>query len=407
MNPERLHPRHHVDIAPEALVAALRRCVGASPEAAARFEARLDAEGRWVLGLSVRSLLDALLTALRWPPESEVIVSGYTIPDVGRIFAAHGLTVVAVDCDPATLAPSRADVEAKATAKTRMLMVAQLFGAEVALEPFIALARDRGWIFVNDDAQGLTGRARLDAQPAADVSFFSFGSIKTATALGGGLGRFREPSLAARVRAVMSAWPRQPTARYARKVMTFLGLVVPRDPRRYELLAEALEARGRSLDATIMGVTRGFPAETPGALLQALRHRACDALAATVEAQLAAFDAARLARRREAGERLRAQLMPHATVLGHAMPARTHWLIAVSVPEPDGLVKHLRAQGFDAARGTSSLAPLDPALVQLGALHRGVVFLPGYPEIPTEDRDAMAAATAAYCQHPPAPKPSP
>jgi perosamine synthetase len=401
--PRVLHPRHHIDIEPAALARALAHCAHAPRGAADALEAFVCPRAEVLATLSVRSGLDLLLTALALPTGSEVILSGWTIPDMARIVRAHGHVPVPIDCDDATLAPTPEALAAALTPATRVAIVAQLFGASLDLAPFARVCRAHGVVLVDDDAQGFTGPRRLAGSPDADVVFHSFGSIKTATALGGGLVRVRDPQLRARMRDAMRAWPTQPAGRYARKVASYLGLAALRDPARYGFFARTLQARGASLDAVIMGATRGFPADTPEALLRALRWRPCDALCETLRAALAGFDGARVARRRAAGEGLLAALGEEVTVLGRAMPERTHWLFAVLVDRPDALVTALRGAGLDGARGTSSIAALEaPAerpemrVARCEGWAERVVFLPAYPEVPDADRARMAEVVRAH-----------
>ena len=402
MHPRALHPRHRIDIAPDDIARALGRCACPPRDARAALEAHVCEEGEVIAALSVRSGFDALLTALALAPGDEVILSGWTIPDMVRLVRAHGLVPVTLDCDAATLAPAPEALAQVLSPRTRVLVVAQLFGAAVDLTALAALAHDRGVLVVDDDAQGFTGRARLAGSPSADVVFHSFGTIKTATALGGALVRVRDAALRRRMRTTMAAWPLQPAARYAKKLATWLALVAPREPSRYAQLARAVALSGRDLDAVMMAVSRGFPADTPEALTRALRMRPCEALCATLHRRLARFDEARVHRRRAAGERMIARLHPRVIVLGASMSARTHWLFAALVDRPDDVVRALRAAGFDAARGTSSLAAVptaperpDATAARCAAWRERVVFLPAYPEVPDGDRDRMADAVNA------------
>jgi len=397
-----LHPRHRIDIAPTALVEALGRCVVAPRHAAESLEAATGPGAAEVIAtLSVRSGFDLLLDCLQLAPGDEVLLSAWTIPDMVRIVRDHGLVPVPLDCDAESLAPTREGLLRALSPRSRLVVVAQLFGASVDLTDLAAAAHAHGLLVVDDDAQGYTGPARLAGSPVADVVFHSFGTIKTATALGGGLVRVRDPALRARMRSRMAGWAVQPTARYARKLLTWIGLVVPRDPDRYAVLAEAVRDRGHDFDALMMAVSRGFPADTPGALRRSIRQRPCAALCATLQRRIEEDHTPRIALRCAAGERLRARLGTGVTMLGSSMAARTHWLCAVTVDDPDGLVAALRAAGFDAARATSSLAtvptaPERPEVVAAAcaAWAGRVVFVPTYPEISEVDRDRMAAVIA-------------
>lgn len=400
-----LHPRHRIDIAPADIARALAACAKRDPLAARSLERQVSPSGEVIATLSVRSAFDLLLSSLALDPGGEVLLSAWTIPDMVRIVRAHGLVPVPLDCDEGTLAPSLETLRRAITPRSRVLVVAQLFGASVDLAPLASLARAHGLLVVDDDAQGFTGLARFEGDPSVDVSLHSFGTIKTATALGGGIVRVRDARLRDAMRARMSAWPVQPVARYAKKLATWLALVAPRDPRRYALLARAIDVAGGDLDRVMTAVSKGFPAETSEALLAALRHRPCDALCATLARRLAGFDGGRIERRREAGERMRERFSDSVSMLGDEMRDRTHWLVAVRVPEPDALVRSLRVQGFDAARGTTTLAAVPDALerpemrsMRCASWKDSVVFLPSYPEVPERDRDRMVDAVLLHAE---------
>lgn len=397
-----LHPRHRIDIEPAALVRALAACAHPPRRAHEALERFVDEGGEVLATLSARSGFDALLTALALAPGDEVLLSAWTIPDMARVVTAHGLVPVPLDCDADTLAPSVASLDAAISPRTRVAVIAQLFGARVDLRPYRALCDARGLLLVDDDAQGFTGMERLRAGTAGHASLHSFGSIKTATALGGGLLRVRDAALRDRVREVTRAWPEQSTARYARKVGSYLGLAGLRAPSRYGAFARGVERNGSSLDAVITAAVKGFPAATPEALVAAIRARPCAALCATLRAALEGFDVSRVARRRDAGERLLLAL-DGVPVLGAAMPDRTHWLFAVRVREPDALVSTLRREGLDAARGTSTITALtappsrpDAHPAVCAAWPAEMVFLPAYPEVPEALRDHMAGVARAH-----------
>jgi dTDP-4-amino-4,6-dideoxygalactose transaminase len=397
-----LHPRHRIDIEPAAMVRALAVCASPPPDAMDALERFVDPHREVIATLSARSGFDALLTALALPAADEVLLSAWTIPDMARVVTAHGLVPVPLDCDADTLAPSVASLDAAITPRTRVVVLAQLFGARVDLRPYRAVCDARGVLLVDDDAQGFTGLARLRAATAGHVSLHSFGSIKTATALGGGLMRVRDATVRARVRDVMRAWPVQSTARYARKVASYLGLAGLRAPSRYGAFARGVERNGSSLDAVMTAAVKGFPAATAEALVQAIRARPCAALCATLHASLRDFDDARITQRRDAGERLR-RALPGVPVLGAAMTDRTHWLFAVRVRDPDALVQTLRREGLDAARGTSTITALtappsrpDAHPTVCARWPAEMVFLPAYPEVPEALRDHMADVVRAH-----------
>ncbi len=179
--------RKRLDIRWSELASALRDCL-LSWERESRAE---DLEDLWSAGdalacLSVRSGFDLWLEALQLPPGSEVLVSAITIRDMVRIIEAHNLVPVPVDLNPEDLSVDIDSLQRAITPKTRAVLVAHLFGTRQPIKPILDVARKHGLYVAEDCAQAFAGR-HFTGDPAADVTMFSFGTIKTATALGGGL----------------------------------------------------------------------------------------------------------------------------------------------------------------------------------------------------------------------------
>lgn len=103
--------------------------------------------------LSVRSGFDLLLEALELPAGSEVLFSAVTIAEMPQIAREHGLVAVPVDvcgCD------YHLDLDSLAEAmspRSRLLVVAHLFGARPPLDEVLEFARRHDLIVVEDCAQ--------------------------------------------------------------------------------------------------------------------------------------------------------------------------------------------------------------------------------------------------------------
>ena len=338
--------------------------------------------------LSVRSAFDLYLSALDLPRGSEILLSAVTIPDMVRLVREHGLVPVPVDIDEGTLGPTPETAERAYSPRSRVLVVAHLFGGHLDLGPLAAWARSRSVRLVEDSAQGFRSPHERGSA-LADVTFYSFGSIKTLTALGGGLTRVTEPALLARMRTLQAAWPLQPTARFARKVAKSAALLVIQEPVPFALTARLCAARGVDFDRTIISSIRGFPVPPGGSLRPLLQFRPCGALLQTLRHRLETFDPTRLARRAAQGEAVADALRGVVRVLGEAQIERTHWLFAVQSEDRDAVVARSRARGLDVAAGASNIAAVPrpeerPDLPPLVAerFMRQILFVPVYPEIP-------------------------
>ena len=141
-----MYPRHWLDIGASDLAYGLAACVTAWRPAKAEAEVmRAGAiAGHGLVAHSVRSGWHLLLTALAWNPGSEVLVTAITHPDMVRIIEAHGLQAVPVDVDPETLAPALDDLARAVTGRTKAVMVVDLFGGRLNLDPTTLPKPSRG-----------------------------------------------------------------------------------------------------------------------------------------------------------------------------------------------------------------------------------------------------------------------
>ena len=408
-----VYPRHRLDISIRDLLFALTACIWAfrrrrlAAEVARSFAPSENA----LVCLSVRSGFDLLLGTLAVSPEDEVLVSAVTHPDMVRIIQGHGLRAIPVDLDTASLEPRVELLEGALSPRTRAVLVAHLFGGRFDLDPVVAFARRHGLLLIEDCAQAFRGPPDV-GDTAANVSMFSFGSIKTASAVGGAVLCVRDAGLLRKLRAAQDRWPVQSRFHYAGRLLKALCLVLLGRPLAYGLLARLCALFGQDLDKLVNGAVRAFPASgrVDGDLFKKIRRQPSAPLLALLARRLRTFDASRLTRRAAVGERTARRLPLTVRHPGGLAVSRTHWLFPVEASDPEGLVAALRQRGFDASRVTSSIAavpaPADLLLCEPESANRmmsHLVFLPVYPELPKEALDQLVRAveeiTADGCDH--------
>lgn len=389
-----MYARHRLDLSVADIAFGVLACArpgrGGEPEIL-----RLCAlEDDGLVCFSVRSGWDLWLAALSLRPGDEVLVSAVTHPDMVRIIRGHGLRAVPVDVEPETLSPRPEALRAALTARTRVVLVAHLFGGRMDLGPVARFARENGLLLVEDCAQALQGPESM-GNPAADVSMYSFGTLKTSTALGGAVLRVRNHGILGKMREIRSDFPLQRRSEYAGKLIRIFCLVAVSRPGPYGLLVRACARLGADLDVLLNGVVRAFPPGEPvEVLLRRIRRRPSAPLLALLARRLRTFDGARLARRAAAGERLARGLRPAVEHLGGRSSLRTHWLFPIVVPDPDAMVRELQLHGLDASRATSSIAVVEApagcaAPSEAARIMSGIAFIPAYPELPEGLLDRM------------------
>jgi len=393
-----MYARKRLDLGWRDLMSGLLACAGSTDEKAPRerIERAFSGDGHALATLSVRSGLDLFLAEAALPKGSEVLMSALTIPDMWRIVEHNGLVPVPVDLDARTLAPRPGAIEAAASPRTRALVVAHLFGDRIDLEPIARTCRAKRWILLEDCAQSWTGDADR-GNPSADVSMFSFGPIKTAAALAGGVLVVRDRSILGRMRARQEQWPVQERGKYFTRTLKYAGLVALTKRPTYTAFAKGCELAGKDLDSLIQGSVRGFAG---GDFFEKIRHRPGPALLTTLARRLERSNAWRIDGRIARARRVIERLPESVSIPGEQNPFHSYWVFTVLVDDPDQVVRELRAAGFDATHAASLRAvPAPPGRPDLEPreaqrILSRTVYLPCYPEMPERAVDAMADALA-------------
>ena len=337
-----------------------------------------------LLCLSVRSAFDALLTTLELAAGSEIIFSAVNIDGMAQVALAHGLALRTADIALDTLAASPAAIVAAMTHNTRVVLVSHLYGASEQVDELAGLCRDREVLLVEDGAQAWSDQFRGSA--SADVSLFSFGPIKTATALGGAVMVIREPARAQALHALLGSYPEMPDSWFARRLVKYGMLRAASNATLYAAVFRALRFAGRHPDETIAASARGF---RDGALLPQLRKAPPGRLLRMVERRVTSVTA--VPKRVRKAERFLNQL--EVTTPGCRAFAHARWVTPILVDDPDRLISHLRPLGFDATRGATSLRALQAAeCPEAARLMRHVVYMPSTTTMPDAEVDRLAVS---------------
>ncbi len=345
---------------------------------------------------SVRSAFDLLLSCVPWKPGAEVLMSAVTIPHMALLVRLHGFVPVAVDVDPQTFAMSPTELERAVTERSVAVVTAHLFGARNDSAAITRFARGRGLMVIEDCAQCYDGKR--SQRTDCDVELYSFGTIKTATCLGGAVALIADPGLRAAVAKRQTKWPEQGRRAFALKLLKYALLVSISGPRLFGLFTRLLDALTGDYDRVLRKLTRGYD---EAELLPSLRQRPSRPLLGLLAHRLHTYDAARIEGRREAGERV----LEKTPSLGGQSASRTHWLFPVQSADPPGLVRYLRRAGYDATSGASTLVSIDAKATRATLAMQAVVYLPVYAEVPREKLAELARLVEAHAMRGPTTSP--
>jgi dTDP-4-amino-4,6-dideoxygalactose transaminase len=367
----------------------------------ARAESYFDGSSDTVATYSVRSGFDLLIQALDLKPGDEVIFSALNVRVMVRIVKELGLVPVPVDLDVAHAAPSIERLEKAITPRSKVFVAAHLFGARMDLDPVFDFARSKGLIAVEDDAQAFNGR-HYPGSPVADVCMYSFGPIKTSTALGGALIRVKPSELRARMREILGTYPVQPEAQHRSRISKFMGLKIITLRPVMQMIYRYYKARGENYEDSLANKVRDVAAPASdkapsGNANVKIRFQPSATMLWLMNRRLARFEIGEVDQRRMKGETL-TKLIGDAVVLpGMANPHHDYWVYPLLVSKPKKFIEALRAEGFDAAdlpRSQHIAEPADrpelkPAVA--AAVMRDLIVVPCYDTMPDRELERLAA----------------
>jgi dTDP-4-amino-4,6-dideoxygalactose transaminase len=158
-------------------------------------------------GIALASGTDALILALRAcgvTAGDEVLLPPFTFVATASAVSALGAKPVFADIHPTTYNINPAELERRATSRTRAILAVHLYGLAADMDPIIAFARSRNLPLIEDNAQAIG--AAYKGRPTGsfgDVACLSFYPTKNLGAYGdAGMAVTNSAELALRLRTL-------------------------------------------------------------------------------------------------------------------------------------------------------------------------------------------------------------
>jgi perosamine synthetase len=394
----KVYPRIELDIAFEDLASALVPTIFGDERAKTTLQIQSfwDTPKAILVTLCVRTSFDLLLQALNLPAGSEIIMSAVNIGHMEEIVKKHNCIPVFVDLDLATLAPSVERFKSAISSRSRVFVIAHLFGSITPLDPYVELCRSQNILLVEDCAQAFDGLQYV-GHADADISLFSFGPIKSCTALGGSVTLVQDQHLAKTMNAIEQRYPIKSDLWFCKRVLKYFLLKFLSAPRIFGAFVAFLGYLNIDLDHFISSLTRGF---SQGEIQTQLRHRPPTGMLKLLKHRFEHLNLLRYAQREQLAKDFLAALDQPGSHPGKLAVRHSYWLVPLIAKNPHLLMQKMRAQGFDTTTGTTSLKALGDGSPSARKLMNSVLYLPIYPCLPTVELHRLARLMNLYSINP-------
>lgn len=277
--------------------------------------------------LSVRTGLDLYLQAKNFPQGSEIIISAVTIPDIPHILHHHGLEVVSLDINIETTAPKIELLKELITERTVALLLAYIYGKIFDVSPFIEVAKKHNLAVIEDLAEGFCGFDYL-GHPDADISLFSFGTIKYCSCMGGAIAKIQNSADYKKMNQLQQMYHSQSSSVYLQKVMKCCMLYVMLDcPKAVRPALFIVQQLNCDYKRNVTKLVRSFPNN----LIHMIRFQPSMALLLVMFHRFQSFRPSQITICRLKGEYVTCRLPSTVTVVGHKAPLNCYWLFPIIV----------------------------------------------------------------------------
>jgi len=337
--------------------------------------------------LSVRTGFDLVLSALNFPVGSEILVTDINIPDMFRIITGHNLVPIPLAVNKRTLNVSPATLESAITPSTKAILITHLFGGIMETDEINAIARKHNLIVFEDCAQAYAGND-YEGNPTSDVVMFSFGLIKTNTAVRGAIINIKNPALHADVSSRNEQYDKQNTASFLKKLFKVLLIKLLSTKIIYTGFYRLIKASGKDFEEVLASFTKGFPGED---VFKQIRYRPCMPNKKLLQRKLDTFNQHTIIARIQLANDILLHL-PNDYKIGMLNTKHTYWVLPAETRNPKELISFLRNNGFDASQKASSLVKLSATLTipkPEDLLLENIVYLPAYPSMSKKDRNKL------------------
>ena len=345
------------------------------------------------VGLSVRTMFDALLDVEKFEKGSEIIMSGITIPDMVKIVQAHGLNVVPVDIEMDSLEIDKSSLENAITDKTVVIVIAHLFGSRMNMKPIYNICKNRPDILIIEDcAQAYCGKDDYVMGSETDVSLYSFGSIKSITALGCAIGFFKNYEKSCSIELILNKYQILSNIMFFKKLIKYLFLKILTQPLVYGMFIKMSRAFRIDYDSIIINSVRNFRNEN---FLKAIRNQPSNSQLQFLYYRINRTRMNHFQSRKNAGDYVRSKLQG-VKMHGIKNVTHTYWLFPIKTSKRDILVEELIDNGFDATFTSTQLIPIESNKTDLktpfncAKYMNETIYLPVYETITKNQLDKLA-----------------
>lgn len=309
--------------------------------------------------MCVRSGLDLILQGLNYPPGTEILMSSMNIPDMVKVVRYHGLIPVPIDIDLEKLEPKMDVLEKSISKNSKAIILAWIYGSYNYADKIYKLCKEKGLFIIEDNAETFYD-LKFNGNSQANVSLFSFGTIKLNTALGGGVVIVRDEEILYRnIKGILESYPQETLKFFFKRVIKgLLTMLALNNTKFNSFIRQSSNSFGIEYKEKAVSLVRGFqPSED---FLATFRKRLPDVMMVFLYLRMKSYDKGDFLKGTQRQHEGRQILESNGVIIpGTKADKKFFWLYPVIVPDQELCYKLLNKKGIDAYLGATQLKPVE------------------------------------------------
>jgi selenocysteine lyase/cysteine desulfurase len=324
-------------------------------------------------------------------------MTGLNIKHMRMLPEIHGYKVKILDIDLDTMEPDLVQLKNLITPKTHILVVAQLCGVHIDLEPLARIVKENNIIIIEDCAQSINNEYFGSCH--VDFTLFSFGLSKDYTAFGGGLLRVHNNEYRNSISNLLETYPIESQFNYLTTVTISAIKFILSSSIAVSLIHFIARQFGSNFENVLNKIGKEFnDQDDPSKLLAKFRKQCSTPHLSIIRDRIKEIyetpncNKYQLERKMQ-GDYLTNQLLKiqMVKVVGNKQMTRRYWLFPILVKNRDKLLDQLNQNGFVATKTATTFGyiGLEEEENNCFKFREEVVYLPYFPHIPRIKIDEM------------------
>ena len=327
--------------------------------------------------------IDLVLKTMQYRAGTEILIPSIINPGIKEVISLNKCNSIPYEINLMDMSPEIESVKSLITDKTKAIYVSHMFGGRFIMDTLLDIIKKRNLLII-EDCSRLFSFQNYRGHSRADVSLFSFSRSQTATALGGAIVHIKDSSKRMWAIAINSGYSVQNTYDYLLEIIRSGCKMIFSYKLIYtwgQKICKICKLRKTYKKVTLNKFKKSL-------LLENIQKRPSIPLLKMMLRRITRYDYMRIVKRKLYGEKLLRILEDSYDCIGSKAIDHSYKVFPIVVNNPHEIKRKMRKLGYHVINMNDFIFIKKNNSVSK-SLEERILYLPFYPEIPSEEIERM------------------